>query len=155
MITKAIIEQIYSDGYHYRVRIPILHKIENAPGATPFNELPIALVCFAPGCKPNLDVGDVVYVGFENNQYSEPVILGMLLNDSYKESSASIIADSINASVNATFPQSNVNFGNVSISDMIDASSSSSFSGGGEGLTKAEYELLLAKIHQLLLQFPD
>ena len=83
MITKAIIEQITDDGYHFRVRIPILHKIEDAPGATPFKELPIALMCYAPGCKPNLSVGDVVYVGFENNQYSEPVILGMLFNENY------------------------------------------------------------------------
>ena len=119
MITKAIIEQIEDDGYHYRVRIPVLHKIENAPGSTPFKELPIALVCYAPGCRPNLNVGDVVYVGFENNQYSDPVILGMLLNDTYKNSSASIIADSIDASINVNLPQSNVNFGDITLSNII------------------------------------
>lgn len=149
MITKAIIEQITDDGYHFRVRIPILHKIENAPGATPFNELPLALMCYAPGCKPNLNVGDVVYVGFENNQYSEPVILGMLFNENYMESSASIRADSISATVNANLPQTNVKFGDISISELFDITSTAS--SGGSALTKAEYELLLEKIQQLFL----
>lgn len=149
MITKAIIEQITDDGYHFRVRIPILHKIEDAPGATPFKELPIALMCYAPGCKPNLSVGDVVYVGFENNQYSEPVILGMLFNENYIESSASIRADSIDASVNVNLPSTNVNFGNISISDLLDITSTSPTANGG--LTRAEYELLLEKLQQLLV----
>ena len=149
MITKAIIEKVENDGYHYKVRIPILHKIADAPGSTPFKELPIALVCYAPGCKPNLNVGDVVYVGFENNQYSEPVILGMLLNDSYKESSASIRADSIQASVNVNLPNSNVNFGNITLSDIVDNTINTGTAGG---LTREEYKLLLEKISQLYVQ---
>lgn len=93
-----------------------------------------------------------MYVGFENNQYSEPVIIGMLLNDSYKGSSASIIADSIDASVNVNLPQSNVNFGDISLSTIIDSASTASSSATGEGLTKAEYELLLNKIQTLYVQ---
>ena len=96
MITKAIVEEVGRDGYHLRVRIPIFHKIENAPGSTPFKELPMALINYSPGCKPNYSPGDIVYVGFENDQYSEPVIIGSLLNDSYENMNGSILTDSIN-----------------------------------------------------------
>ena len=150
MITKAIIESIESDGYHFKVRIPILHKIENAPGATPYKELPIAAVSFAPGCRPNLNVGDVVYVAFENDQYSSPVIIGMLLNDSYVNSSASIIADTLDAAINVNLPNDELKFGNTSLADIINnISISDGESGGGGDLTKAELELLLRKILEL------
>ena len=149
MITKAIIENLGQDEYHFQVRIPIFHKIANAPGATPSKELPIASVCFAPGCKPNLTPGDVVYVAFENNQYSSPVIIGMLLNSNYVGSSASLIADSLEASVDVNFPDKGVTFGKTLLTDILD--SLVSVAGGGD-LTKAEFEALIDKIKELYLQ---
>lgn len=134
MITKAIIEEMMADGYHVRVRIPILHKIENAPGATPFKELPLALVNYAPGCKPNFSAGDVVYVGFENNQYSEPVVLGALLNDSYMTMSGSILADAIQSSTGDDF------FSSAISENLIEAD-----------LTNEEYSKLLGKISELYI----
>lgn len=152
MIQKAIIESVESDGYHFKVRIPAMHKIAGVPGATSYEELPLALVCFAPGCKPNLSVGDVVYVGFENGQYSEPVILGMLLNDSSVESTASIQADSFNVSHNAELPSTGVKLGDLSLNDIllnINNISNSSSSGGDGDLTVEELEKILAKIVNL------
>ncbi len=94
MITKAIIEEMMYDGYRARIRIPIFHKIKDVPGSTPFNELPKALINYAPGCKPNFSVGDVVYVAFENNQASEPVIIGALFKGEM-DISCSLFTDSI------------------------------------------------------------
>lgn len=94
MITKAIIEEMMYDGYRARIRIPIFHKIKDVPGSTPFNELPKALINYAPGCKPNFSVGDVVYVAFENNQASEPVIIGALFKGEV-DISCSLFTDSV------------------------------------------------------------
>ena len=94
MITKAIIEEMMTDGYHARIRIPTFHKINNVPGSTPFGELPKALINYAPGCKPNFSVGDVVYVAFENNQISEPVIIGALFKGEM-DISCSLLTDSV------------------------------------------------------------
>lgn len=153
MIQKAIIESKESDGYHFKVRIPVMHKIEGVPGATSYEELPTALVCFAPGCIPNLNVGDVVYVGFENGQYSEPVILGMLLNDSsYSNSSASIQADTFNVAVNADLPSTGVKIGDVDLNDLLLNINNISSSSGGDGdLTKEELEQILAKLISLYI----
>lgn len=129
MITKAKVEQISPDGYHVKVRIPTLHKIEGAPGATPFEELPYALVCYAPGCKPNLTVGDIVYVGFENNQISEPVILGMLLNNTFTNSSTTINADSLNVNINAQLPDNQTTVGNINVSNLANNISLSTLNG--------------------------
>lgn len=77
MITKAIVEEIVSET-QARVRIPILHKISTSSSATPFNELPIATICTLPGIHIKYDVGDVVYVSYEDNLSSKIVILGEL-----------------------------------------------------------------------------
>lgn len=120
MITKAIIESIESDGFHFKVRIPVLHKIDGAPGSTIFDDLPIALVNCPPGIIPNYSVGDVVFVGFEDNQYAEPVILGALYNETYVNKSSSLQADSINVSLNANLPDAgNINVGDKTLEDIL------------------------------------
>lgn len=95
MVTKALIESIEPDGYHFKVRIPIFHKIENVIGATPYSELPIASCCIPPGIYPNFSIGDIVWVAFENGQCSDPVILGILYNDKAKKTTSANV-DSIN-----------------------------------------------------------
>ena len=120
MITKAIIESIESDGFHFKVRIPVLNKIEGVVGATPFNELPIALANCPPGINPNYSVGDVVFVGFEDNQYSQPVILGNLYNESYANRSSSVQSDSLNVSLDASLPEANkIQIGDRTLEDIL------------------------------------
>lgn len=77
MITKAIVEEIVSTT-QVRVRIPLLHKISTSSSATPFNELPIATICTFPGIDIKYDVGDVVYVSYEDNLSSKIVVIGEL-----------------------------------------------------------------------------
>lgn len=80
MLIKAFIESNEINN-QYKIRIPKYHKLSGTPGATPDSDLPIASVCYLPGIIPNYAVGDIVFVDFENNDLSFPVILGKLLCD--------------------------------------------------------------------------
>lgn len=153
MITKAIIETIEPDGYHFKVRIPVLHKIADVPGSTPKKELPKALVNYPPGVRPNFSVGDVVYVAFENNQYSEPVIIGALLNDSYTDKSSSIRADSLEALINVGLPDGDkVLINGTTLFNAIDFSVSNS---GGSSDTPVEVGNFDVNVRQLITPFNE
>lgn len=76
-LTKGVVEQIV-DPYTVKVRLPIFNKSSDAPQSTPTNELYDAKSCVIPNCNPNYQVGDIVYVTFEDNDIGKPVILGML-----------------------------------------------------------------------------
>lgn len=77
MITKGIIEQVL-DKYTVRVRLPIYDKSKYDNTGTPTNSLGIAHFCSLPHTLSNAQVGDIVYVGFEDNDYGKPIILGYL-----------------------------------------------------------------------------
>ena len=85
MLQKAYVEEVIYK-YSYRIRVPVLHKIKNAPGCTPTEELPIATLAVTPGNIPHILKDSVVYVDFESDDDSLPVILGVLLS-SFEESS--------------------------------------------------------------------
>ena len=78
MITKAIVEEILTPS-QIRVRIPTLNAVQGAKQSTPTDELSIATICTLPNAKNLVSTGDIVYVGFEDNDLSKPVILGHLL----------------------------------------------------------------------------
>lgn len=82
MIQKGIIESIISE-YEYKVRIPRYDKLITTPGGVSTKDLSSAIVCSVPGAKVSFAEGDVVLVGFENDELNKPVILGVL----YKENS--------------------------------------------------------------------
>ena len=77
MITKGIIEELISP-YEVKVRIPTLDRVTTSSLATSTENLNIATICTLPNCYINLQVGDVVFVGFEDNTYYKAVILGHL-----------------------------------------------------------------------------
>ena len=81
MITRAIVEEVITP-YQVKVRIPLLDRYEqNSSMFTKNNYLNQAVICTTPRCEVNLLPGDVVFVGFEDGQNDEVVILGVL----YKE----------------------------------------------------------------------
>lgn len=84
MITRAIIEDvIVGEGNtptKYRVRIPIFDNIETAREYTEKGDLSIAMACLSPDLSNDIKVGDIVFVGFEDNDISRPVILGHMYN---------------------------------------------------------------------------
>lgn len=104
MITKATIEEKI-DKYRFRVRIPIYNKQKDAIFATPTKELDVALVCTLPGCDVNYQVGDVVYVGFDDAQDYEPVILGLLYREKDTGTLMSITAESLKTKVSTELSQ--------------------------------------------------
>ena len=89
MITKGIIKELPTKYYlgknnttqfnnKFIVELPIF----NSSGINPDNPLNASIVeatlCYQPGSLDGYRVGDVVFVSFEDNDYSKPVILGKL-----------------------------------------------------------------------------
>jgi len=104
MILRAIIEEIVDDGLRARVRIPRYNKSADSPTATPFDELYIAPICCAPGLKPALVVGDIVFVSFEDDEIDQPVIIGTLFREG-SESLTDVSATSSKIEVNCELPR--------------------------------------------------
>ena len=80
MVTKAIIRTINGPGNRCIVRMPLF---ETASSTTPIEAE--ALVSITPGMFNNLEVGDVVFVAFEENALEKPIIIGKLLKGSNVE----------------------------------------------------------------------
>ena len=84
MITKAEIVEIInptnSDPVFFRVRMPIFDGDGVLKSSTPFEDLSLATACLSPYVTNFLKVGDKVFVAFEDNDISKPVILGPLYN---------------------------------------------------------------------------
>jgi hypothetical protein len=73
LITKAIVRAINGAGNRCIVRMPLF---ETASDMSPVEAE--ALVSITPGFFNNIFVGDVVFVGFEENALEKPIILGKL-----------------------------------------------------------------------------
>lgn len=93
------------DSYHFKVRIPSLNKSDSAVGGTPNNELYTAVVSSSPGVYPALRVGDVVIVGYENDDVSRPIIIGLLFNRDFSDTESDAIFSSLTVNVNAVLPE--------------------------------------------------
>ena len=103
MLTRGIVEEIIDD-YRVRVRMPVYNKVKSAPLHTPTSELNIATICSLPNFHINLRIGDIVFLGFEDNDLGKPVILGYL-NGPFKISSkCDIDVSSLTADVKSRLP---------------------------------------------------
>lgn len=80
MITKAIIEKKLNE-FQYKVRIPIFDRVEDSPEHTAFSDLAVATACMPKGLNNSLEEKDVVFVAFEDNSASQPVIIGQLYRE--------------------------------------------------------------------------
>ena len=104
MITKAFIEEIVSP-YEVKVRIPILDRTNKSSLSTSTENLNIATICTLPNCYVNLQVGDVVFVGFEDNTYYKAVVLGHLCRESMTNTYADVTFRNIEITNIAKLPQ--------------------------------------------------
>ena len=77
MLTKAYIQEVLSP-HSVKVRIPLYHKIEGVGGSTRNDELPVGCVCTLPNFVTDINPGDIVILGFEEDNISKPVVLGHL-----------------------------------------------------------------------------
>lgn len=96
MIQKGIIELVIS-AYEYKVRIPRYDKLATTPGGVSNDELSSAIVCSVPGSKVSFIEGDIVLVGFENNELNKPVILGLLYREGVSNTNQFILPNTTNA----------------------------------------------------------
>ena len=104
---KAIIEEIKDDGFQILVRIPYFDKLESSLGSN--KNLYSATVCTLPGCKPCFSIGEIVFITFENNDNSKPVIVGTLHRKNPGMSSVDVSCQSLNVEVDATFSNETLN----------------------------------------------
>ena len=116
MITKAIIEQIISP-YQARVRIPILDHLSYAPSGTSTTELNIATVCTLPNCYLNVQVGDIVFIGFEDNSYDRAVILGHLSREAMSSTYADVTFGNLHVNGETTLSAS-TQIGNITSEEL-------------------------------------
>lgn len=90
-VTKAIVEEVGTDGNlgKVRIRIPVFHGPHESSDLLPSgvsskyragkDDLPWAEVMYAPGTSPvtaTLSEGEVVYVIFTSTSYRHPLVIG-------------------------------------------------------------------------------
>lgn len=109
MIQRGIIEQIL-DKYLVQVRIPVYDKAKSSSAGTKTSDLAKSIICVSPGTEVNYVLGDVVLVGFENDEISKPVVLGLLYRSNKTGSSMSV--DNISDTVNLLQEKINILEGN-------------------------------------------
>ena len=108
MLTRAYIEEIDYATSKLRVRIPTLNGVKESTASTPSNQLEWASILQVPGIELDYKVGDVVVVGFEDNDLSSPIVLGFLklAEGSDKAAQDRLYINAVNLSVsgNVTLP---------------------------------------------------
>lgn len=79
MLTRAIITAVDLNSSKVQIRIPWLEGIENDSSSTVSNEdLTWASILCTPGIEVDYQPGDIVIVGFEDNNIGKPVVIGFL-----------------------------------------------------------------------------
>ena len=116
MITKGIVEDII-DTYQVRVRLPIFDKVDGAKNATKNEDLSIGTVCCLPNSSYQVNVGDVVFVGFEDNDISKPIILGQLYRDVDSNTLMTLVLGTLETKT-STVLSKNTTIGDVSANEI-------------------------------------
>jgi hypothetical protein len=83
MITKGIVQRVDRRGNQFIIRVPLF---ESASSVNPVSLK--AYQCIVPGLYNNLYVGDIVYIGFEENAMEKPIILGKFFKNYRTEDKA-------------------------------------------------------------------
>ena len=96
MLQKGIVESL--EGlYQVKVRVPKYDGMAYDSTGLKDNELATGIICTIPGTSIAYSVGDVVLVGFENDELSKPIILGLLYREAKSDSTLVVhdISDSL------------------------------------------------------------
>ena len=117
MITKAIVEEVLSP-YEVKVRVPILDRSLSSSLATSTENLNTATICSLPNCYTNPQVGDVVFVGFEDNTYYKAVILGYLTREAMTPTYSDITFGNLTVNSFANLPL-NTTIGDVTSQELV------------------------------------
>ena len=103
MITKGIVEKVI-DQYSVKVRLPLYDGAKIGTICVDTDDLSNATICTVSGMIPALKVGDVVFVGFEDNDRGKPVVLGYLYNEFSSDSFVDLTLNSLRVNVDAKLP---------------------------------------------------
>lgn len=122
MITTGIVREVNlsSNGYNsntFMVELPIFNTAADVESYTTI--LPCT-ACLPGSVYDCYSVGDKVYVGFINNKFNYPVILGRIYQGLNVESSASITPAKLIVSDEVKLPE-NLKIGNLSYNDLQQA----------------------------------
>ena len=116
MITKGIIIKTPTGGNNkYLVRIPIFESANNTGSEFITYE---ASVCTSPGTYNGLQKGDCVFISFEDNRYSKPVILGKLFVDVNLNNNAMVAPQVLKVAEKAELPV-NTTIGGTALYDIV------------------------------------
>lgn len=100
MIFKAIVTSEAKDNENrVYVTIPVLDGASSKNDFRGINQR-LANICSLPGCVPKYAKGDVVYVDFEQDNMSDPIIIGSLMSSKSNNSVIDLYADSLTVDVN-------------------------------------------------------
>ena len=141
MITKAIVEEVISP-YQVRVRIPLLDGAASSTMSTPTNQLNIATICSLPNCYINPQVGDIVFVGFEDNTYYKAVVLGHLSREAMTHTYTDAKLNSLIVNSFVELPEQ-TNIGNVTNTEI-------SYLSGASGNLQKQIDILKQQVDMLL-----
>ena len=98
MIAKAQIKEII--GKKFLVRVPLFESAGNPQEVTL-----LATLCYQPGNLESYKVGDVVFVAFENGEFSNAVIIGKLYLGLETETNSYSYNAALKAVVSAELPR--------------------------------------------------
>lgn len=100
MIFKAIVTSEAKDNENrVYVTIPVLDGASSKNDFRGINQR-LANICSLPGCIPKYAKGDVVYVDFEQDNMSDPIIIGSLMSSKSNNAVIDLYADSLTVDVN-------------------------------------------------------
>ena len=85
MITKGRVESIV-DASTAKVRVPFIDGYRGLSNSVPSDELNEAKISTAFGICPNLNIGDEVYIAFENGYIDKPIIIGVVAEQGFNPS---------------------------------------------------------------------
>ncbi len=111
MITKGIVEKI-NENHKAVVRIPLFDSIEDSREGIETKDLSEAIICVLPNSTNVVSVGDIVIVGFEENDISKPIILGHLYKETANETQINLTLNSLKVTSNVVLPN-DTNIGQV------------------------------------------
>lgn len=104
MVTKAYVKGVTSKG-EVKVLIPAITGYEELEGEKELEDMQTGWVCTTPGCVPKYKANDVVYICIEDNNLSNPVIMGTLDTGKTPTIQTDAFFSSLTVETNAKLPK--------------------------------------------------
>lgn len=104
MITRGIIEQIVN-AYTVKVRMPAINDMGRTGKNLLSDDLNDAKICTLSHVNPSLNIGDIVFVAFEDNDMGKPVVIGHLYRENMQNTYTDIQSNSLIVNLMCQLPE--------------------------------------------------